>query len=273
AVDRHDLGAGVADGGHDQLAGQDQGFLVGQQQALAGAGRGQGRAQSGGTDDGRDHGVAVGPGGQRLQGLVAGMGAGIQAGLAQPVAQARVQGRVGDHRVCGAMRDAQLQQGIDPATGGEDGGAHALWMAGDDIERGGADGAGGSEDRDAADVGGGGHAGDPVQNPAISLPMANTGRAASTPSMRSSTPPWPGIRSPESFTPAWRLSRLSTRSPTMENRVATRATRATAGHCGTPDPASQPNARATTMPATTPPAAPSTVLLGLMVGASLRRPR
>jgi hypothetical protein len=39
-------------------------------------------------------------------------------------------------------------------------------------------------------------------------------------SMRSSTPPWPGIRLPESFTPAWRLIRLSNRSPSTEPRTA-----------------------------------------------------
>src|SRR5690606_34068158 len=242
-------------------------------QALAGAGRGQGGAEAGGADDGGDHGVAIGAGGQRLQGLAAGVGAGGQAGSAQPVAQAREQCRVGDHRVLGAVGDAQLDQGIDPAAGGQHGGAHAPGMAGDDIEGRGPDGAGGSEGGDPADVGGGRHGEGLAQNPAISLPMAKTGRAARTPSMRSSTPPWPGIRSPESFTPAWRLSRLSTRSPTIEARAATSATSARPGHCATPAPARAPKARATSTAPAMPPSAPSTVLLGLMVGASLRRPR
>src|ERR1700704_4144132 len=34
-------------------------------------------------------------------------------------------------------------------------------------------------------------------------------------SMRSSRPPWPGISTPESLTPVWRLINDSTRSPTM----------------------------------------------------------
>ena len=50
----------------------------------------------------------------------------------------------------------------------------------------------------------------------------STGAAAVTLSMRSSTPPWPGNSVPLSFTPAKRLSRLSVRSPTIENATTAR---------------------------------------------------
>ena len=53
AVDRHDRGAGVASGVHQQLAGEHQRFLVGEQDALAGAHCGERGRQPGGTDDGK----------------------------------------------------------------------------------------------------------------------------------------------------------------------------------------------------------------------------
>src|SRR3546814_8793143 len=55
-----------------------------------------------------------------------------------------------------------------------------------------------------------------AQNPSQALASVNTGSAATTPSMRSRMPPWPGISAPESLAPTWRLSMLSNRSPTPE---------------------------------------------------------
>ena len=195
AVDRHDLRAGGAGGGDHQFAGQHQRFLVGQQQALAGARGGQGRGQPGGADDRRHHGVALRAGDQAFQRRVAGVGTGGQPGGGQAIAQCRVGVRVGDHRMVGAVPRAQGEQGIDLAAGGQHAGPHPPGMARDHIQRRGADRAGGAEHGDLADVGGGGH-GRAVraQKPRISLPTTNTGTAASTPSMRSRMPPWPGIR-------------------------------------------------------------------------------
>ena len=47
--------------------------------------------------------------------------------------------------------------------------------------------------------------------------MTLVGDTSSRLSMRSSIPPWPGIRCPESFTFSVRFSNDSTRSPQVEN--------------------------------------------------------
>src|SRR5690606_1865004 len=112
-------------------------------------------------------------------------------------------------------------------VGGEHGGAEALGMARDDVQRRGADRAGGAEHGDLALHGA-------AHSPSRLRPSANTGSAASRLSMRSSTPPWPGISALESLAPAWRLSRLSNRSPTMDATAATSASRAS---CARPDQA------------------------------------
>ena len=67
-------------------------------------------------------------------------------------------------------------------------------------------------------------------------------------------PPWPGNSVPESFTPAWRLIRLSNRSPTIEattvsSASATSASQASAAHVAA---ASRRAARRTAPPASAP---------------------
>src|SRR5690606_17172665 len=211
AVDRDDPGTVLAGGGHDQLAGQHQRLLVGEQQALSGSCGGKRGIQARGADDGGDYGVIPSVAGKSGDCGHAGVGTGGQAGLAQSVAEPGVRGFVGDRGVVGAMPTAGLEQGLDLAAGGQRAGAHGLRVAGDDVERRGADRAGGAEDGDAAH-----------QKPSQILPSANTGRAANTLSRRSMMPPWPGIRLPESLAPTWRLSRLSNRSPTTENSTVSR---------------------------------------------------
>ncbi|KAG0931046.1 hypothetical protein G6F31_016876 [Rhizopus arrhizus] len=103
AVDRDDFGAGTFGGAGQQLAGQHQRLLVGQQDALAGRCGGQGRGQPGGADDGRDHGVAGIAGGQLVQCGGTRMGLGGQPSLAQAIAQPGVQRLVSDHRVLGTV--------------------------------------------------------------------------------------------------------------------------------------------------------------------------
>src|SRR5690606_8357274 len=166
-----------------------------------------------------------------------------------------------DHRMVGTVGRTQCDQRVDVAAGREHAGAHRARMAGDDVERRPADRAGRAKDGDALH-----------QNPSQIFATANTGRAASTLSMRSSTPPWPGISVPESFAPTWRLSRLSNRSPITENSTVATAATATSGSCPALAPASGAMTSATTTPAATPPSMPSMVLFGLIRGASLRRP-
>ena len=98
---------------------------------------------------------------------------------AQAVAQCIEARCVGDHRVVRRMRAAECDERVDLRAGREHARAQAAGVARDDIERAGPDRAGGAEDCDLL------HG----QKPSRPLPSANTGRAASQLSMRSSTPP------------------------------------------------------------------------------------
>ena len=129
-------------------------------------------------------------GGQLVQCGSTRMGLGGQPCLAQAIAQPGEQRLVSDHRVLGFVLAAQCQQGLQLAAGSQHGRPVALRVAGDHVQRGGTDRSGGAENGDPAQVCSSIHG----QNPKISLPSANTGTAARTPSTRSSTPPWPGIR-------------------------------------------------------------------------------
>src|SRR5260221_1616 len=89
--------------------------------------------------------------------------------------------------------------------------------------------------------------------------------AASTPSSRSSNPPWPGMSLLESLTPKWRLASDSARSPSCATTATPALTRART-------PPEPPPSRAAIRPASaalaTPPTKPAQVLLGLRRGAS-----
>ena len=90
--------------------------------------------------------------------------------------------------------------------------------------------------------------------------------------MRSSTPPWPGIRPDESFTPALRFSSDSNRSPTMPSATIVAPTQHEHRQAGRRKHAAGRRAPSPPLPSTTPPIAPSTVFFGLIAGASGWRP-
>ena len=95
-------------------------------------------------------------------------------------------------------------------------------------------------------------------------------------SILSRTPPWPGSRTPASFTPTHRLNRDSIRSPIWAP-VAAKSPSA----MPSPHPISGPltlcnRARIQTTPivaSTSPPRAPSMVFFGLILGINFRRPK
>src|SRR5690606_14554543 len=218
--------------------------------------------QAGRADDRGDHGIAGIAFDQRHQCVVAAVGEGVEPGVAQAVTQRCESGRIGDNRVCGTVATTQVQQRIDLLPRCQHGGAQAVRVAGDHIQCRGADRPGGAQYRDPSHR----------QKPNTALPSANAGSAASTPSSRSRTPPWPGMRAPESLTPACRLSRLSNRSPTTESNPASSDTSATAGNCTVVAPANSDSTTPVITASNMPPMRPSTVLLGLILGASLCRP-
>src|SRR4249919_1538907 len=263
AVDRHDGGVRRTHRLHQQFAGEHQRFLVGEQQALARVRGGERGGQARRADDRGDDGRAGIAGDERIERIAARVRLRRQARIAQAIAQGVETRRIGDHRMVGTMRAAQREQCIDLRTRGQHARAHPPWMPRNDVERTGPDGSGGSEDCYVL------HG----QKPNRPLPSAKTGSAASTLSMRSRIPPWPGMRSPESFAPTCRLSRLSNRSPTTEKPTVTTTTSTTAGNWATDAPASGAPTSATMIEATMPPTRPSMVLLGLMRGLSLCLPK
>ena len=124
---------------------------------------------------------------------------------------ARGRSVVDDDREARPMRKALLAQPRDVAVRAASATtSKRSRMAREHVERADADAAGASRvPRRAA-------ARSSQQSQRVRRPSRNTGAAAVTLSTRSSTPPWPGSRLPLSFRPAWRLNRLSVRSPTTE---------------------------------------------------------
>ena len=95
---------------------------------------------------------------------------------------------------------------------------------------------------------------------------SSPGTTNSSASMRSSTPPWPGMSAELSLTFALRFSSDSNRSPAMPRRHQRRTRRREHGNARR---AAATRGRSPTMaatPATNPPTAPSTLFFGLIVG-------
>src|SRR6185312_612466 len=155
---------------------------------------------------------------------------------------------------------AQFRERIHVVVCGQRADAEAIPVARDHVQRAAADRAGGAEE------------GDGLHSPSSALPSTNTGNAATSESMRSNNPPWPGNNAPESFTPAWRLTRLSNRSPMIEKATVTSASAMTPISKPGDACATQPPARPITAAQTSAPYTPAQVLPGLMDGASFRPP-
>ena len=193
AVDRDELAPLARAASISRLPGHHQRFLVGEQQALAGARRCKGRQEARRTHDGRHDCSRLC--GQRAASSSA--GAPCNTRVARPATRRRSRRRsaaapIHQHGDFGAMLEALFEEPRVIAMGGQRDGSHLAAMARDDIERAHAHAAGRAEDGDAL------HSGDSIQR----KPSRKSGAAAVTLSMRSSTPPWPGNTEPLSFRPA-----------------------------------------------------------------------
>jgi hypothetical protein len=146
AVDRDQLGARLTHFIHEQPAGHDQRFLVGEQHALGGSHRRQGRRQPGSTHDRRHHDIDVIAG----NGLGERLGAACHTRRAAAVAQrsARQSGGLGVHQHDGARLKLPrlVDDGSPAAARGENRDLEAVRMHGDHAERAAPDAAGGSQD-------------------------------------------------------------------------------------------------------------------------------
>src|SRR5690606_37361294 len=165
----------------------------------------------------------------------------------------------------GRMAQTLLAQLLAAAVGGQREDPVAVTVALEHVQRAQPDAAGRAQHRDPYHVRMRTH----PNTSNRSRPTTNSGAAAVTLSMRSSTPPCPGSRCPLCFRPACRLNRLSVRSPTTE--AATTATHSTM-HGPTLTPGHAMPGTAMAPAAISPPATPPQVLPGLTCGASLRRP-
>src|SRR6185312_4087848 len=155
-----------------------------------------------------------------------------EPGIAQPIAKLAFERGIGDDGERGLESRAKLGERHDVAMRRERADAEAIRMPRDDVERARADRAGRAEQCDRS------HGANARSSSA--LPRANTGSAANMPSRRSNIPPWPGNNVPESFTPAWRLMRLSKRSPMIDATTVTSASAINATHANPRKPSSQP---------------------------------
>src|SRR5690606_10990103 len=172
-------------------------------------------------------------------------------------------GRVRHHGAGRPPLAAQLAHAGHVPVGGERLHRIPIPVPADHIERVHPDAAGGPEHCNA----------DHESLPESIIPVAKSGAAAVTLSMRSSTPPCPGSSVPLSLTPATRFIALSRRSPTTEITTVNRLTDTNISIWLPRIPPAAAKATARFAPPARAPATPSCVLPGLMAGASLRRPK
>jgi hypothetical protein len=135
AVDRQQRRAAARDRAHEERAADDERFLVGEQQPLAGRGGGEARCEAGGADDRRHHGVGVGMRSELAQRPGAARHRGVDSGVAQPCRERApfVGGR--DRGVARPEANAEREQLVEPAVRGEREDLEAIGMRGDDVER------------------------------------------------------------------------------------------------------------------------------------------
>ena len=178
-VDGQERRAGGVHRGDQQRACHDEGFLVRQQQALAGLRRSQRRAQAGSTDDRRHDTVHLARPGRSPRVPRARRARACRAPCPQQRGQFRGRRFIGEGSVRRAKREHLPRQLGGVAVCSEGGNLEALRMAREHIEGALAHRAGGSQDRDAH------HGTTPIE---VS-PKNSTGAAAVMLSMRSIMPP------------------------------------------------------------------------------------
>ncbi len=147
AVDGEQLGSRVGHGGHENLAGGDEAFLVGERQTAALAGGLEGRLEAGGADD-RRHDAVGRLGGSGNDGV--GSGGDADTGAGERRLQLAVEGRIADDGETRARAARRLGESGDVALRGECDDLKGVRVALDEVERALADGAGGAEDGERA---------------------------------------------------------------------------------------------------------------------------
>ncbi len=195
-IDRQEHGAAARGGRCHQDSGRNQRLLVGKGDRRSGLDGGKRRGKAGRAHDGRDHEVGRKAGGRHQR---IGPGFGLDSGAGKGRAQGGKRGRLGHHGQARPVPEREVRESLPIPASGQDLHPEPVRIAGDEVERRGADRAGRTKDDDTL------HAGLPkaaTRNPA-------TAATGTRPSTRSIRPPCPGRRRPESFRPTRRLSQLS----------------------------------------------------------------
>jgi len=144
-------GLGLTAGfGGDELAGDDQAFLIGQSHRFAGFDRFVGGFESGDADDGADHEIDIGLGcdADGSCGAMNNFGFGESGGAKFPTQGVGV-GFVSDRDDLGPVAKALVVNSINVVACCERGDLEAVGIAFDDAEGAASDGAGGTQDGDA----------------------------------------------------------------------------------------------------------------------------
>ncbi|MNZ98889.1 hypothetical protein D3C78_1181940 [compost metagenome] len=181
AVDRQQLCPMGLHRLHEQGPGHHQGFLVGQQHALARLHRRQGRLEAGSADDGRHHRIHLGMRRHFAQALLADQHFNVQTGSQQTALQLPRGVGTRHHGITRSMQQAQAFQLDQPTVASQGEHRVVVRMTSDYIKGGQTDGAGRTQygylllHR--------------LPQPCSQSSTANIGTAAVRLSMRSSTPP------------------------------------------------------------------------------------
>src|SRR5215218_498383 len=267
-IDRQDAGPKRFRIAHEGFAGTDEALLVGERDGAAGFERGVRRQKAGRAADRRHD--DVGRPVHRLEdGGSPGPGPDPRPGKRVPQRiAARPVGERGKARA-DLARDPGERLSVAAADDGCD--PEAVAVRGEDVDGRTADRARRAKDGD------GRHPAHPWRSctPASTRPIRAA--AAQNPSRRSITPPWPGMRTPESFAPKRRFKADSPRSPSWLSTDATAERSTTIAKltgAATPNlPATSTTMPPAATPATSPPKNPDQVFLGLTRGHSFGPPK
>jgi hypothetical protein len=134
AVDRQQRCAGGADRGHEDRPGHHQRLLVRKQQLFPGARRGERGRKPGGAHDRRHHAGHFRVLDSRNQALGSGEHFGGQSGRRHAAPEDPRLSLVGEHRERRTVDNAELEELVAPAVGGEREGTEPVGMPGDDVE-------------------------------------------------------------------------------------------------------------------------------------------
>src|SRR5215469_11690306 len=254
AVDRKQRRSTTSHFLHDKGSGTNEHFFVGQCNDGAAPDRGQGGGQPGRADDPGHNPVS-----RTERRFCEGFSAtrGLDPGTRKGRLQRRIMRGIGNGREPRSQGASLLRQPYGVAIRSECFNLEAVGIAQQQVDGALTDRTGRAENRyspytvfGVSEVVGRLHRHASRLRPPIRVSSATTGITASSPSSLSSSPPWPGMRPLESFTPNLRFATDSARSPncSITARPALTSTTGSAGEISSQAAVAHPAKAAQTMP-------------------------